>query len=419
MLLQAEEVYWRMPPEILTSICNDSVSFLCKRECFPAALEVYILMRLKGLTVWSKSYYILLKSLINSRNGLIVEMIFCDVIKACRVFEPRMVNIICLYLCKKKVEEAIHFLAGLSKRNISLGVLTVVVNTLKEKGRVQEALDFLLEAEESTASADEVVYSILVDGFCKVGSLEKALYLCSNMRKMGITPNIATYNSVMHGLCREGCLVEAFRVFDSLECNGLFPTVVTYATLIDALSREGFLQDAKHLLGRMAIIGISPNIRILNSLINGYCIFGLLEEGIKLFKDLAGCSFEPDGLTISSLIYGYCTKVEEGNHYFNSMRSVHGIEPGPDHYTCMVDLFGHADLLQEALNLINSSPDGPHSAAWGALLSATGQHLNCNMAKFASDIPEASMERKVANFGNIENKIFDPGICFLQQSLFQ
>ncbi|PKU68655.1 Microtubule-associated protein SPIRAL2-like [Dendrobium catenatum] len=32
---------------------------------------------------------------------------------------------------------------------------------------------------------------------------------------------------------------------------------------------------------------------------------------------------------------------------------------------------------------------------------------------------EASMKRKVANFGNIENKIFDPGICLLQQSLFQ
>ncbi|PKU60975.1 Pentatricopeptide repeat-containing protein [Dendrobium catenatum] len=95
------------------------------------------------------------------------------------------------------------------------------------------------------------------------------------------------------------------------------------------------------------------------------------------------------------------------------------IEPGPDHYTCMVDLFGRADLLQEALNLINSSPDGPHSAAWEALLSATGQHSNCNLAKFASAIPETSMERKVANFENIENKIFDPGICLLQQSLFQ
>ncbi|PKU60647.1 Pentatricopeptide repeat-containing protein [Dendrobium catenatum] len=138
-----------------------------------------------------------------------------------------------------------------------------------------------------------------------------------------------------------------------------------------ALSREGSLQDAKHLHGRMAIIGISPNICIFNSLINGYCRFGLLEEGVKLFKDLAGCSLEPDGLCLSSLIYGYCTKVEEGNHYLNSMRSVHGIEPGPDHYTCMVDLFGRADLLQEALNLINSIPDGPHSETWGALLSAT------------------------------------------------
>ncbi|PKU87418.1 pentatricopeptide repeat-containing protein At5g57250, mitochondrial [Dendrobium catenatum] len=359
-------------PEILTSICNDSVSFLCKRECFPSALEVYILMRLKGLTVWSKSYYILLKSLINSGNGLIVELIFCDFIKACGVFEPRMINIICLYLCKKNVEEAIRFLAGLSKRNISLGVLTVVINTLKEKGRVQEALDFLLEVEESTASADVVLYSIIVDGLCKVGSLEKALDLCSNMRKKGITPNIATYNSVIHGLCREGCLVEAFRVFDSLECNGLFPTTVTYATLIDALSGEGFLQDAKHLLGRMAINGISPNIRIFNSLINGYCRFGLLEEGLQLFKDLAGYSLEPDGLTISSIIYGYCTKgeMQGGLNFYNAYREK-GYSPNLLGFLNLIKgLYTKGrmeearniirDLLQngEAVELINKARDG-------------------------------------------------------------
>ncbi|PKU80907.1 Microtubule-associated protein SPIRAL2-like [Dendrobium catenatum] len=33
-------------------------------------------------------------------------------------------------------------------------------------------------------------------------------------------------------------------------------------------------------------------------------------------------------------------------------------------------------------------------------------------------VSEASMERKVANFRNIENKIFDPGICLLQQPFF-
>ncbi|XP_020585016.1 pentatricopeptide repeat-containing protein At5g57250, mitochondrial [Phalaenopsis equestris] len=387
----------RCNSEILSSICNDSVSFLCNRQCFPAALEVYILMRLKGLTVWSKSYYILLKNLINSGNGLIIELIFCDYIKACGVFEPRIVNIICLYLCKKNVEEAIRFLPSLSKRNISLSVMTVVVNTLKEKGRVENALNFLLEAKESSVAADVVVYSIIVDGLCKAGSPEKALDICSRMRKKGISANIVTYNSVIHGLCREGCLVEAFRIFDSLECNGFFPTVVTYATLIGALAEEGFLQDAKELLGRMAVKGISPNIHIFNLLINGYCRFGLLEEGMQLFKDLTVFSLEPDDLTISSLIYGYCIKgdMQAGLDFYNMYR-VKGYSPDFFGFLNLIKGLSAKGRMEEARSIIRDMLQHRESVD---LINQAGDGLN--FESLATDVKLACEEGRIREVINI------------------
>ncbi|PKA58554.1 Pentatricopeptide repeat-containing protein [Apostasia shenzhenica] len=295
-------------PGILSSICNDAIFFLCQKGCLAAAFEAYILMKMKGLTVRSKAFYVLLKFLIKSGNRLIIELLMCDYIKSCGVFEPRIVKVISSYLCKKNIDEAIRFLSDKSKSSISLSILTLVVSTLKEQNRVNDALQFLREAEENGIIADGIVYSIIVDGFCREGDLEKALDLCATMRNKGFCPQIATYNSVIHCLCCQGCLIDAFRIFDSFERNNVFPTIVTYVTLIDALCREGFLHDAKQLLLRMSRKGIAPTTRIYNSLINGYCCFGFFEEGIGLFTDLERNSLKPDGFTISSIVYGYCLK---------------------------------------------------------------------------------------------------------------
>ncbi|KAG0449312.1 hypothetical protein HPP92_020661 [Vanilla planifolia] len=328
-------------PERLSYVWNDALAFLCWRACFPAALETYILMRMKGLMVWSNSYYVLLKGLMKTRNGLIIKLLIGDYIKACGLFDPRLVNIICLHLCKKNVEDAVRFLSGMSRRSISLGALMVVVNTLKEKDRVQDALKFLFEAEENGLATDVFVYSIVVDGLCKEGFLEKALDLCTVMRKKGIIPNISTYNSVIHGLCCQGCFVEAFRIFDSLECSGLFPTIVTYATLIGALAGEGLLQDAKELLRRMVTKGIPPNTHIYNCLLNGYCRFGLLEEGLNLFRDMEMNSLLPDCFTISSLLGGYCIKGDmQGAFNFYNKYKNKGHSP---------DFLGYVNFIKELI----------------------------------------------------------------------
>jgi hypothetical protein len=52
-----------------------------------------------------------------------------------------------------------------------------------------------------------------------------------------------------------------------------------------------------------------------------------------------------------------------------------------EHYTCMVDLLGHAGHLQEAENMVMAMPCKPQVAAWMALLSACRIHGNVEMAE--------------------------------------
>ncbi|XP_042377580.1 pentatricopeptide repeat-containing protein At5g57250, mitochondrial-like isoform X1 [Zingiber officinale] len=288
-------------PELLSLICNDVVLFLCKKGHFPIALNVYMLLRMKYLPVKSKSYDVLLEGLSRIGDEHTAEIIMGEFIKQYGTFASDRSSAIFLYLCKKSVDKAIHFLKFKSRR-----ILATTIESLKKKGRIEDAYKFLLQSEENGVSLDLFVYSIVVDGLCKSGYLEKALDLCATMKKKGVHPNIVIYNSVINGLCQQGCLTEAFRVFDSLEKLIIPPTIVTYSTLIGALSRQGFLDDASKLLKRMINKGVIPNTYVYNKLINGYCSFGLVDKAMELLSDLEKSCLNPDAFTIASIMSGYC-----------------------------------------------------------------------------------------------------------------
>ncbi|CAM6033743.1 unnamed protein product [Sphagnum compactum] len=61
--------------------------------------------------------------------------------------------------------------------------------------------------------------------------------------------------------------------------------------------------------------------------------------------------------------------VDEGTRCYVSMVTDYMISAKLEHFTCMVDLLGHAGQLQEAENLLIAMPFGPDVAAWMALLS--------------------------------------------------
>jgi pentatricopeptide repeat protein len=52
-----------------------------------------------------------------------------------------------------------------------------------------------------------------------------------------------------------------------------------------------------------------------------------------------------------------------------------------EHYTCMVNLLGHAGHLEEAEKLVMAMPYEPHVAAWMSLLSTCRIHGNMEIAE--------------------------------------
>lgn len=61
------------------------------------------------------------------------------------------------------------------------------------------------------------------------------------------------------------------------------------------------------------------------------------------------------------------------------MAKVHGMNLGPEHYACMVDLLGHVGRLDEAKRFIESMSIKPDSSVWGAFLGACRNYGNLEM----------------------------------------
>ncbi|KAF6155545.1 hypothetical protein GIB67_004539 [Kingdonia uniflora] len=133
--------------------------------------------------------------------------------------------------------------------------------------------------------------------------------------------------------------------------------------------------------------GLESNLSIVNSLIVVYSDQGKLERMRWLFNFMS----KRDVISWNSIIsvLSACANlgfVEEGRRLFVEMQNKYRIKPRMEYFACMVNLFGRADLITEAYEMIvqkmvsNASP-----TVWGALLYACFLHGNVDVGEIAAE----------------------------------
>lgn len=76
-------------------------------------------------------------------------------------------------------------------------------------GRLEEALELLKKLKDSPLTLDIYIFTIVLDGFCKVGRTE-ATAIFHDAIGMGLSPTTFTYNALLNGHCKEGNPLKAF-----------------------------------------------------------------------------------------------------------------------------------------------------------------------------------------------------------------
>ncbi|ESW15257.1 hypothetical protein PHAVU_007G057700 [Phaseolus vulgaris] len=157
------------------------------------------------------------------------------------------------------------------------------------------------------------------------------------------------------------------------------------SALVDLYGKCGSIEKAEQVFREMP----EKNLVTWNAMIGGYAHLGDVDMALSLFEEMTLSSFgiTPNYVTLVSVLSA-CSRagaVERGLHIFESMRGRYGIEPGAEHYACIVDLLGRSGLVDRAYEFIKRMPILPTISVWGALLGSCKMHGKTKLGKIAAE----------------------------------
>lgn len=288
---------------------------------------------------------------------------------------------------------------------------------------------------------DVIVASALVDGYSKCGSPYDACKLFNELKyydtillnsmitvysncgkiedakcifKMMPNKSLISWNSMIVALSQNGCAIEALDRLCEMNRLELRMDKFSLASAISACASISSLELGEQLFARATVIGLESDQIIRTSLVDLYCKCGFVDDGRKLFAgmmksdeiswntmlmgyatnghgiealnlftEMRQAGVRPTDITFTAILSAcdHCGLVEEGQKWFYTMKSYYHIDPGIEHYSCVVDLFARAGCLEEAMNLIEHMPFEADASMWSSVLRGCVAHGDKTLGK--------------------------------------
>lgn len=158
--------------------------------------------------------------------------------------------------------------------------------------------------------------------------------------------------------------------------------VYVATSMIDMYCKCGRLRTARNAFNRMK----EKNVKSWSALIAGYGMHGRAMEALQVFYEMNLAGVKPNYITFVSVLAAcsHAGLLDEGWYWFKAMEPRYCIQPGVEHYACMVDLLGRAGFLAKAYNLIEEMKVTPDFVVWGSLLAACRMHKNVELGEIAA-----------------------------------
>lgn len=288
-----------------------------------------------------------------------------------------------------------------------------------QAGYCGKAHELFLEMQKSDVPPNVITWNVMISGYMHNGDEDQAINLFHKMEEEGkVHRNTASWNSIIAGYAQNGQKDRALGVLRQMQSFGVFPNWVTILSILPSCAnlisskkvkeihacavRRGLISVhpvANSLIdtygksgdtdySRRLFDGIScPDIITWNSMLSGLVSHGRPHFAIDLFNQMQDSRFKPNRGTFVSILNAYSRagKVVEGIEVFSSIMKDYLIIPASEHYSAMVDLYGRAGQLKEAVEFIEQMPVEPDSSIWLALLTACRIHGNADFALLAAE----------------------------------
>ncbi|KAH9752492.1 pentatricopeptide repeat-containing protein [Citrus sinensis] len=274
-----------------------------------------------------------------------------------------------------RIGKAVHGYAMRAGFDSIVNVSTALVDMYAKCGRVETSrLVF-----DGMKSRNVVSWNSMIAAYVEGGNPEEAMRIFQKMLDQGVEPTNVTIMEALHACADLGDLERGIFVHKFCFEKNVF--VMT--ALIDMYAKCGAVGTARALFDMMN----ERHVTTWNVMIDGYGTHGLGKAAVELFNKMLEGPTKPNDITFLCAISAcsHSGLVEEGIHYFTSLKKDYGIEPVMDHYGAMVDLLGRAGRLNEAWDFIQKMPIEPGITVFGAMLGACKIHKNVELGEKAAN----------------------------------
>ncbi|XP_023740617.1 pentatricopeptide repeat-containing protein At3g26782, mitochondrial [Lactuca sativa] len=281
-----------------------------------------------------------------------------------------------------------------SSKSITEGVHGVVVkkgfaentkigNTLVDAYAKCGQVAFSRKAFDEINDKDVTTWNSMIAVCAQNGFSTEALKLFSKMvQDPNVKYNAVTLSTVLLACAHSGALQLGKCIHDQVIKMCLEEEVIVGTSIVDMYCKCGRVMTAKRSFDRIK----NKNVKSWTAMVAGYGMHGYAKEALNMFYEMIRVKIVPNHITFVSVLSAcsHAGMVDEGWHWFQTMKHKYSIEPGVEHYSCMVDLLGRAGFLDKAYDLIKKMKVKPDFVVWGSLLAACRMHKNVELGEISA-----------------------------------
>ncbi|KAJ1281746.1 hypothetical protein BS78_04G329200 [Paspalum vaginatum] len=239
---------------------------------------------------------------------------------------------------------------------------TSLLTACARAGQVDEARALF----DGMPRRNDVAWSAMLSACVAAGRFGDVVRLFEAMLRSGVRPNRAAVVGVLAacgalGALEQGRWVHAALVQDLVDC-------VVATALVDMYAKCGSLDAARQ------VFAAAPqrDVFAYTAMISALSDHGRCQEAVDLLSRMRAEGVRPNEVTFICALTA-CARaglVDRAKEIFYRRMGTAGVEPGVEHYGCLVDALGRAGRLAEALEAVRSMPMRPDAYVLGALLNA-------------------------------------------------
>lgn len=253
-------------------------------------------------------------------------------------------------------------------------VLTALVVLYSKCGRLPVARKLF----DAIRDKNVVAWNAMISGYEQNGLAEQGIEVYKEMKVAKAVPDSMTFVATLSACAQAGALDLGREVERRIVSERMDISVFLGSALVNMYARCGVVDKARQWFNVLQ----ERNVVTWTSMIAGYGMHGHGHEAIKLYH-LMRCKGPPPNDVTFVAVLSACAHaglITEGRDAFACMKRVYGLAPRVEHYCSMVDMYGRAGRLEEAMQFIRDSmPGDPGPEVWTAILGACKMHKNFSL----------------------------------------